>query len=659
MARVGRRRRHPRPRGGDVTQLSMSGVEIAFGAESLLSDVTFTVGEGERWGIVGRNGTGKTSLFRLVMGTLAPTRGAVSRQVGLRVALLEQQREFDGARTVWDAAAGPFAPLMALERSLADQAERFSVLGEGATEQDLTRYAQDLERFEHEGGYAYASRVDAVLHGLGFDPRHARSQLLETLSGGERGRVGLARQLVTPADVLLLDEPTNHLDLETSEWLEEFLRASSETVLVISHDRAFLDGVVDHVLHLEDGRAAPYTGSYTSFVEQRAERRLTQQRAFTQQQRVIANEQDYIRRNIAGQNSRQAKGRRTRLARMPRLSPPPSEEDVMAFRLEAAERGGDQVIIADGVRLARGRRVLVDDFTSTVRRGDVVGLVGANGAGKSSLLRAMVGEEEPDGGAIRLGGSITAAYYRQELTQVPAGKALTDVISDLRPMWGRGAILSHLARFGFTGATETRITDTLSGGERARLALSMLVLLHANLLLLDEPTNHLDVESIEALEDAISAYDGTVVLVSHDRALLRGLATRVWSLADGHIADFDGDFAEWELASAERLRSAAAEKATAARPRAQERLREGDVREQRRSEDRARRAAQRALQAAEADVERLDARVADLTMRLDDPSLYASLDGVQRARELSAELEVTKRELADAVGRWESVAGAE
>ena len=638
-----------------MTQLSMAQVGITFGAEQLLSDVTFTVDAGERWGVIGRNGSGKTSLFRLIMGTMQPSTGAVSRASGLRLALLEQLRDFGDARTVWDAVAAPFQPLIALERSLGEQAERIGALGDRVTAADLDAYAHDLERFEHHGGYTYSSRVDAVLHGLGFDPETARLQRVETLSGGERGRVALAQQLVTPADVLLLDEPTNHLDLETSSWLEAYLRDTGETVLVISHDRAFLDGVVDHVLHLEDGRAFAYTGNYRAFVRQRDERRLTQQRAYTQQQRVIAGEEDYIRRNIAGQNSRQAKGRRTRLERMPRLSPPPSEEDVMAFRLSAGERGGDQVVVADRAVVSQGGRTLIEDFSATVRRGDVVGLVGANGAGKSSLLRAALGELPLQSGTIRLGGSITAAYYRQELSQVPPGESLLNVIAALRPLWGRGALLSHLARFGFSGDTVQRSTDTLSGGERARLALAMLMLAHANLILLDEPTNHLDVESIEALEDAISAYDGTIVLVSHDRALLRSLATRVWSLEDRRISDFDGGFADWEQWAKERERTAARAKAEATRPTPEERS-EAAAREQRRVEARSSRAARRALEVAEADVMRFDARVASLTALLEDPALYDSPTGIERARELSAELDSAKRDLDAAVGRWEEIA---
>src|SRR5262249_5100146 len=293
-----------------VTQLAFAGVAVEFGATTLFKNITFTVAAGQRWGFVGSNGTGKTTLFRLVTGEMTATQGQIARQPGLRVSLLEQHREFPGATTVWEAAAGQFAELLALERSLVEQAAR---LEQDSSTAALDRYGKDLERFEREGGYSITPRVDAVLHGLGFDAAIARSQPVSQLSGGERGRLGLARQLVSPADVLLLDEPTNHLDLETAAWLEEYLRSATATVLLISHDRAFLSAVVDHVLHFEANTTAAYDAGYESFVEQRTLRRLTQQRQFDQQQRKIAAEQDYIARNIAGQNSKQAKGRRKRL----------------------------------------------------------------------------------------------------------------------------------------------------------------------------------------------------------------------------------------------------------------------------------------------------------------------------------------------------------
>src|SRR4051812_34113299 len=585
-----------------MTQLSLSGVAVEFGATRLLEDVTFTVSRGEKWGVVGRNGTGKTTLFRLITGEAQPSRGTVARVSGLRFSVMEQHREFAGASTVWEAAAGPFAELLELERSLGQQGSALAEAGDRCTPAMLAKYDRDLERFEREGGYTLAPRIDAVLHGLGFDPDRARTQSLAGLSGGERGRVGLAQQLVAPADVLLLDEPTNHLDLETTRWLEGYLTGLDATVLLISHDRAFLQAVSDHVLHLEAGTTESYTGDYEAFVRQRAERRMSQQRAFDKQSRVLASEEDFIRRNIAGQKSAQAKGRRRRLERVSRLSAPPGEEGTMALRLEADARGGDQVLVAENVRVAVDERVLVDRFSTRVRRGEVIGFIGPNGAGKTTLLRAFVGERPTEAGEVRIPDSVQVAHYRQDLAQVPPDRSLYELINDLRPSWGRGAIQGHLGRFGFSGDSVLRQTGTLSGGERARVALAMMMLSGANLLLFDEPTNHLDVESIEALEDAIAAYDGTVILVSHDRALLRALTNRLWVLHQGRITDFPGGFEEWETVSAERAHAAAVEAAE------EEGLRRVHERKQtRRTEDASRkqqqtakRNAQRALEQAEA-----------------------------------------------------------
>jgi len=643
-----------------VTQLSLSNVAVEFGATKLFSDITFTIAARERWGIIGRNGTGKTTLFRLITGDMQPTRGVIARQPGLRVNLLEQHRDFGDAKTVWEAAAGQFSELLELERSLAEQATRMGEMGEAVSEEVLARYAHDLERFEREGGYTIAPRVDAVLHGLGFDPVDARSRPLERLSGGERGRVGLARQLVAPADVLLLDEPTNHLDLETTRWLEEYLRATDETVVLISHDRAFLESVADHILHVEAHTATAYVGGYSAFIEQRTLRQLEQQRAFVQQRKTIDKQEDYIRRHLAGQNSRQAKGRRKLLARLPRLTPPPGEEDSMALRLEVGERGGDQVAVADKLRLALKDRVLIENFTATVQRGDVIGFIGPNGAGKSTLLRALLGERAADGGEIRLGGSITPAYYRQDLAQVPIDQSLYDVINDLRPMWGRGAIHGHLGRFGFSGDSVQRSAATLSGGERARVALAMIMLSRANLLLLDEPTNHLDVESIEALEDAVERYDGTVFLVSHDRALLRALATRVWILHDRHITDFDGSFAEWETASAEREHAAsvaASEEQESRRVRERQKTRSSA--KDGKKETAPRRRTRDEIASAEEEVARREARVAELTTMLADPELYTNGSGGKRAAALGAELEAEKSRLERAFAAWERAIAAE
>src|SRR3954471_18203794 len=327
-----------------MTQIAVTNVDVEFGATTLFTDVSFTVAAGERWGIIGRNGSGKTTLFRLITGEMTPTRGVVSKPNSLRVSLLEQHRDFGTATTIWEAAAGAFADLFALEKSITEQANQMS---ESSTEADLEKYGRDLERFEQMGGYTVAPRIDAVLDGLGFNPEEARVTPLSGLSGGERGRLALAAQLVSPADVLLLDEPTNHLDLDTTRWLEQYLSEIQTTIVLISHDRAFLSAVVDHVLHLEAGSSFSYTGTYESFVEQRNLRRLSEQRSFEKNRKIIAREQDYISRNIAGVNSKQAKGRRKRLERMPRLGAPAGGAPVMSPEFKARGRGGDRVVDAE------------------------------------------------------------------------------------------------------------------------------------------------------------------------------------------------------------------------------------------------------------------------------------------------------------------------
>jgi ATP-binding cassette, subfamily F, member 3 len=641
-----------------VTQVAVGGVGVEFGATTLFTDITFTIAAGERWGVVGRNGTGKTTLFRLLTGELAPSQGSVSRQSGLSLSLLGQHRDFGSAKTVWEAAAGPFADLLALEHSLAEQAHALAEVSDDAA---MSRYGRDLERFEREGGYTITPRVDAVLQGLGFDPTAAREQPLEQLSGGERGRVGLARQLVAPSDILLLDEPTNHLDLETTRWLEQYLTELDRTIVLVSHDRAFLAAVVDHVLHFEGGTATPYASGYEEFVRIRQERRLAAQRSFDKQQKVIASEVDYIARNLAGQNTKQAKGRRKKLARLPRLSAPIGEDGTMSLRLEIAERGGDQVAVAEKVTISVPGRTLIERFSGRVMRGDRLGIIGPNGAGKSTLLKALVGEQAPESGELRVGNSIKVAYYDQNLGQVPLEKTLFDAISDLRPQWERRLVQGHLGRFGFSGDEVQRKAVTLSGGERARVALAMMMLTRANLLVLDEPTNHLDVESIEVLEDAIEGYEGTVILVSHDRAMLRALATKVWVLHERHITEFDGSFAEWEVVSEERAHAASVRASEEMALRRVDEKKRTARREERSATGgfgstdtkRSLRQAQERSAKAERAVAELEEEVNTLTATLDDPELYTRAGGVQEAHRLGARLDTLRARLDAALATWE------
>ncbi len=535
-----------------MTLLSVSNVGISFGATELFKNITFTVAEGERWGIIGRNGAGKTSIFKVITGDLPATVGSVARKPGLRHALLDQHRAFEGATTVWQAGAAAWREVMLLEDRIAQQAVELGELGERVTEPFLERFGHDQERFADLGGYIYHARVDAVLQGLGFDAEESKTRLVASLSGGERGRVGLAAQLIAPADLLLLDEPTNHLDLDTTTWLQEWLTDADETVIVVSHDRAFMDAICTNILHIEARTSESYKGNYSQFVPQRAERRLTREREMEKQRAYVKKEEEYIRRNIAGVNSFQAKGKRKRLERLPRLAPPPGDPAAMTLHFETAERGGDQVIAIADLRVEVPGRVLVDDFTAVLRRNDFVALVGPNGAGKSSFISTLLGDRAAAGGAARLGGSITPAWFRQDLSDLPLRMSMFDAIQVQRGTWNRGQVQNHLGAFGFTGEEVFREIGTLSGGERARMALALMTLARANLLVLDEPTNHLDVENIEVLEDALDEYEGTVLLVSHDRAFLREVATRVWSFDGNRLTDFDGPFVEWEEDRARR-----------------------------------------------------------------------------------------------------------
>jgi len=420
--------------------------------------------------------------------------------------------------------------------------------------------------------------------------------------------------------------------------------------------------MADHVLHFEGGTAFAYTGGYESFVQQREERRLAQQRQFDKQQAKISSEMDYIARNLAGQNTRQAKGRRKLLARMPRLSAPIGADGVMALRLDAGNRSGDRVAEANhvtvGVPTANGPRALVRDVNVVLERNEVVALVGPNGAGKSTLIKTLLGEMPPLDGDVKVGPSTTVAYYRQDVGHLPMESTIYDAIANERPLWERRQVQGHLGRFGFSGDEVLRTVGTLSGGERARVAMALLTLSTNNLLILDEPTNHLDVESIEVLEDAVDEYDGTVLIVSHDRAVLRGLATQVWELRHQELAVFPGTFVEWEAMRAERTeqetQQARAEDRREAERNAKQRERDQQARQHAAGGDPKKllRAAEKALADAELRVTTLEEKIAGLTAQLDDASLYDNPAGIKKAAVLGKELDDARDALEDAMHEW-------
>jgi ATP-binding cassette, subfamily F, member 3 len=638
-----------------MTIVRLQGAGRQFGDRWVFRDVSFAVGERERWGIVGRNGVGKTTLFRVLAGDDEPTEGEVWRHPGLRFTLLRQNRGERGESTVHQAALEPFADLVAMEERIGTELQRLGEAGESPEAQRILQsYDRHVEEFRRRGGYEMRSRADATLEGLGFPPE-TWEKPVRALSGGELGRLRLVQTLLHQPDVLLLDEPTNHLDLRSTEWLEEFLRGYPGTVLVVSHDRVFLERLADHVLHLEEGTAFAYTGGYESFLDQREARRELQRRQFEQQQAMIARTEDFIRRNLAGQKTRQARSRRTLLNRMDRVSAVSEDGRAMALRFAAGGRSGGVVMRVDGVQCAYGDRVLFAPFSAEVSRGERIAVVGPNGCGKSTLMRAIAGVAAPGRGSVTMGTGVRTAYYRQDFTHLDPAQKVRQAVAEAAPSLTDPELRTHLGRFLFSGDEQGARVGDLSGGEQARVALARITLQRANLLLLDEPTNHLDIESREVLEEALEGYEGTVILISHDRAMLSSTSTRVWAWEDGRFVDYPGGFDDWLEWSARRKAEAAATAslARAAEPKPASSA-SGDGAKPALSKNEVRRR-EREMEELEGRIQALEGRIGEIESALANPALYAAGADPARPAALAAERDAARSALADAYAAWERV----
>jgi ATP-binding cassette subfamily F protein 3 len=505
---------------------------------------------GEKVGLVGRNGAGKTTLLRIALGREEPDGGEFVKANAVRIATVDQALESDLSEKLHDFAAAAFAHLHAVEAELRKLEHR---MAEGDASPALhDKYDALSHRFENEGGYEMVAEVEKALSGLGFDKSDFERPLAE-LSGGQKNRAMLARAILSSPDVLLLDEPTNHLDFQAVEFLEEYLARSKGAYLVVTHDRRFLDRVAQEIVDLENGRLTDYSGGYTSYRRQKAERILTATRAFQKQQEFIEKEKEYIRRNIAGVNSRQAKGRRTRLARVDLLEKPTDDATSVAFRFDAARIGGRSFLRARDldVGYAPGQPI-VRGVSFELLRGERMAILGENGTGKTTLLKTLAGRLAPLAGTAATGHDVSIGYYDQELQDLDPRRRAIDAVWDQHPEETEEAMRSYLARFAFRGDDVFSGIASLSGGEKGRLTLAVVMRQQHNLLLLDEPTNHLDLDSREALEESLEDFPGSIVFVSHDRAFIDRLATRVVDLREGRARLYDGNYTDTAEARAER-----------------------------------------------------------------------------------------------------------
>ena len=525
----------------------------------ILDGLTFQVDTGERVGLLGPNGCGKTTLLRILTGVMDYDEGDVVIAPGKRMGLISQIPVYPAGYTVEDVLATAFEPLREMEREMAALAEQ---MGEGSDPALLARYDKLTAAFEAAGGYETDTKTNKVCNGLTI-PQSMREQLFDKLSGGEKTRVNLARLILEDTDILLLDEPTNHLDLRATEWLEEYLDKFKGTVLTVSHDRYFLDKVVNRIVEIQGGKAEFYSGNYSFYVvekERRYEEKLRQyekEQAKIEQLEKAAEQMRVWAYSGMDKTFKRVKSMEKRIERM-RTTDRPTKERKMEVRFGEREFRGDEVLTIKGLTKSFGDRTLFSNLGLEVAGGERIALLGDNGSGKTTLLKILLGEEEPDAGKVRMGPTVKVGYLPQHVHFDHPERNLVDTLIYEQDCTAQTA-RNRLAAFKFRGEDVFKPVSALSGGEQSRLRLCMLMDEKINLLILDEPTNHLDIQSREWIEEAVEEYEGNLLFVSHDRYFIDRFASRIWMLEDGHITDFRGNYQEYQAA---RARGAAGKSAS-------------------------------------------------------------------------------------------------
>jgi len=523
--------------------VQLNGVSKAFGSVTVLRDVSFQINPFEKIGLIGANGAGKTTLLKIIGRAHEIDTGTVTRKSGLQIGTLDQIPDFHEGTSVLEEGLRSSDHLRAAEREMR---ELEHAIASGPPPDVLDRYSRLQHEFELKGGYSYRALTESALLGVGFS-KEAMDRPSRELSGGEKNRLALAKLLLSNAELLLLDEPTNHLDIRSIEWLEKFLKETDKTLVVVSHDRFFLDRVANRIIEVVDARIQDYRGNYSAYLKERGERLARQEKEWKLQNEWLEKQEDYIRRNIAGQKTKQAQSRRKLLARVKPIEKPKTSSTRAKFRFMPVERSGRYVLTARNLSIGYSETPLVQSIEFEVQRGERWAILGANGSGKTTLLRTLIGSRSPVEGELEWNEALDVGYYDQQLSDLIPENTVLEEIRALDSLATDGELRSYLAQFLFSGEDVFKKIEQLSGGEKSRLMLARIIYLAPQLLALDEPTNHLDISSREALEGALGEYPGTILFVTHDRFLVQKIATHLLYIEAGraHVFDRLSAFEEW------------------------------------------------------------------------------------------------------------------
>ena len=623
-------------------------LEKQFGANTLFKNVNFSIDANARIGLIGPNGVGKTTLLKIMTGEEEATHGEFTINKNIAVGYIAQENALGESKTIWEEMLSVFAPLINMSQKIADLQKKMAASPQNA--ELLKQYDQLQFDFEQQGGYTYQADIKSILNGFNF-PEATWSKKIGSLSGGEKTRLAFVKLLLRKPPLLLLDEPTNYLDLDTLDWLENYLKSYTGAILVVSHDQYFLDNLATQIFELQFGKLTVFKGNYSAYVAERQLRNRQQEEAYEKQQEKIKKDEEFIQKNIVrAKTTKRAQSRRKQLEKMDRITPPKHKNKVR-INFTSERPSGKEVLILRNLTIGYSRKTMVHDISLQINKGDRVAVIGQNGIGKSTLLKTIMKKLKPQNGAIKYGAALDVGYYDQELQLLDPTKTVIDTVWDRHKTMPERDVRSILASFLFTAKDIDKTVGQLSGGQKARLTLTVLSLEHNNFLLMDEPTNHLDLEAKEVLEKALQDFDGTLLFVSHDRYFINQLANKIVEIKNGNAQVYEGDYNYYLNEKAKQTAvpasTSANEDTTVIEP---EKNKNKLSYQEQKLRDSQKRKLQRAVANSENKIEELEKEQKDIQNQMADPEIATNFD---KLGPLQEQLTEVQKQLAEANDAWE------